>query len=90
MVHTPLYNTLLNLNNEYYKYIRASVFRYMDKPSKEYLENIIDAEEERRGIPFEQRADKDKRLPWKWIKDVAHPQHDLYADVGGLLLPFPA
>ena len=27
MVHTPLYNTLLNLNDQYYKYIRASVFR---------------------------------------------------------------
>jgi len=70
MVRTPLYNTLLNLNAEYYKYIRASVSRYLDKPAKEYLENIIDAEEERQGIPFEQRADPDKRLPWKWIKDV--------------------
>ena len=70
LARTPLYNTLLNLNDQYYKYIRASVFRYMDKPAKEYLENIIDAEEERRGIPFEQRADPDKRLPWKWIKEV--------------------
>ena len=45
MVKTPLYNTIEQLNSEYYKYVRASIFNFMDKEAKEYLTNLIDAEE---------------------------------------------
>jgi len=67
MVKTPLYNTLEQLNLEYFKHVRASIFKFMDKEGQEYLTNLIDAEESRRQIPYERRADKDVRLPWEWV-----------------------
>ncbi len=67
-VKTPLYTTLLRLNGEYYKYIRASIFRFMGKDAKEYLTDLIDQEETNRGIQFEHRADAGVRLPWAWIE----------------------
>ena len=42
LVKTPFYNTLCILQKEHYKYMRKSIFRWLDKPAQELLTLLID------------------------------------------------
>jgi len=72
MVKSALYLAYDVLSADYYKYLRASIIRYMDQDAKDTLNNLIENEEQKRKIPFETRADPGIRLPWAWIEGTIH------------------
>ena len=72
MVKSALYLTYDTLTAEYYKYLRASIVKYMDQDAKDTLANLIEQEEEKREIPFKTRVDPGTRLPWAWIEATIH------------------
>ena len=72
MVKADLYLQYDVLTEEYYKYLRASIGKYMDQDAKDTLNNLIAHEEEKREIPFKTRADPGIRLPWAWIEATIH------------------
>ena len=70
MVETDFYKALRVLQDEYYRWIRGSINRWMDKSAWNYLESKIELREQTYKIKLEERADPDKRIPWHWIENV--------------------
>ena len=63
MVETDFYKALRVLQDEYYRWIRGSINRWMDKSAWNYLESKIELREQTYKIKLEERADPDKRIP---------------------------
>ena len=64
MVETDFYKALQVLQDEYYRWLRGSINRWMDKSAWNYLQSKIELREQTDNIKLEERADPDKRIPW--------------------------
>ena len=62
MVKTDFYKALQVLQDEYYRWIRGSINRWMDKSAWNYLQSKIELREQTDNIKLEERADPDKRV----------------------------
>ena len=69
---TDFYTDLETLQDQYYKFLRANVVRYMSEQAAEYFELAIHRMEQKHDPPLtaQTRADRAIRIPWADIRQM--------------------